>query len=381
MSKQSRQSRQSRQSGKTVRYAVVGVGNIAQVAVLPAFEHAAENSELVALISSDPTKRELLPDLYRSVTVTGGYTRFEEVLREAEVDAVYIATPNSLHREFTERASRAGVHVLCEKPMAPTVADCEAMIAVCEANDVKLMIAYRLHFEEANLAAIEALRAGEIGDPRIFTSVFTQQVRPGDIRTRSALAGGAIYDMGIYPINAVRYLFREEPVEVSAVVSSSGDARFEGVDETTTAILRFASGRVAQLTVSLGAASSGWYRVIGTEGDLHGEPIYSYNKPLRHRITREGQVREVEFAPRDQFAPELVMFSRCILEGREPEPSGFEGLADIRIIEAILRSAYDHKAVALPPWSRPARPDMRQELQKPPVHPPGPVHAPSPSVR
>jgi predicted dehydrogenase len=188
--------------------------------------------------------------------------------------------------------------------------------------------------------------------------------------------------MGVYPINAVRYLFREEPIEVSAVVSSSGDARFEGVDETTTAILRFASGRVAQLTVSLGAAAVGWYHVIGTEGDLHGEPIYGYTGSLRHRITREGKVREVEFARRDQFAPELVMFSRCVLEGRDPEPCGFEGLADIRIVEAILRSARDHKAVALPPWSRPARPDMRQELQKPPVDaPPEPIHAPSPSIR
>ena len=371
----------SKQSAKKVRYAVVGVGNIAQVAVLPAFEHAAENSELVALVSSDPDKREQLPDLYRSVTVTGGYTQFEEVLAEAEVDAVYIATPNTLHREFTERAARVGVHVLCEKPMAPTVADCEAMIAVCKTHDVKLMIAYRLHFEEANLAAIEALQSGEIGDPRIFTSVFTQQVRPGDIRTRSALAGGAIYDMGVYPINAARYLFREEPIEVSAVVSSSGDARFEGVDETTTAVLRFASGRVAQLTVSLGAAAAGWYRVVGTEGDLHGEPIYGYDKPLRHRITREGKVREVEFARRDQFAPELVMFSRCVLENRDPEPSGFEGLADIRIVEAILRSSRDRKAVALPPWSRPARPDMRQEMQKPPVDPPEMIHAPSPGIR
>ena len=366
---------------RKVRYAVVGAGNIAQVAVLPAFEHAQENSLLVALISGDPTKRELLPERYRTVEAVGGYDDYERVLAEADVDAVYVATPNTLHREFTERAARIGVHVLCEKPMAPTVADCEAMIAVCREHAVKLMIAYRLHFEEANLAAIEALRAGKIGDPRIFSSVFTQQVRPADIRTRPALAGGAIYDMGVYPINAARYLFREEPIEVLAAVSSSGDQRFHGVDETTTAVLRFASGRVAQLTVSLGASSAGWYRVVGTEGDLHAEPIYAYEKALRHRLTTEGKTSEREFPKRDQFAPELVEFSRCVLEDREPEPAGEEGLADIRIVEAILRSASTGKAVQLEPWSRAQRPDMRQEMHKPPVDPPEPVRAPAPSVR
>ena len=371
----------TRETGKKLRYAVVGLGNIAQVAVLPAFEHARENSELVALISGDPEKREQLMERHDSVEHVGGYDDFEAVLAAARVDAVYVATPNTLHREFTERAARVGVHVLCEKPMAPTVADCEAMIAVCREHRVKLMIAYRLHFEEANLQAIEALRAGKIGDPRIFSSVFTQQVRPADIRTRPALAGGAIYDMGVYPINAARYLFREEPIEVLASVSRSGDERFHGVDETTTAILRFASGRIAQLTVSLGASSAGYYRVVGTEGDLHAEPIFAYEKALRHRLTREGETSEQEFPKRDQFAPELVEFSRCILEDREPEAAGEEGLADIRIVEAILRSASTGRSVPLEPWTRSQRPDMSQEQRKPPADAPEPIHAPAPSIR
>ncbi|WAS92046.1 Gfo/Idh/MocA family protein [Nannocystis punicea] len=366
---------------KKVRYAVVGAGNIAQVAVLPAFAHADENSELVALVSSDLAKRMALPERYASIEALGTYGEFEDVLQRARVDAVFIATPNTHHREFTERAARAGVHVLCEKPMAPTVADCEAMIAVCREHRVKLMIAYRLHFEAANLQAIEALKAGKIGDPRVFSSLFTQQVRPGDIRTRPELAGGALLDLGVYPINAARYLFREEPIEVLAAVSSSGDARFDGVDETTTAVLRFASGRVAQLTVSLGGSAVGYYRVVGTEGDLHAEPIYDYEQGLKFVLTTESERREHKFPARDQFAPELVEFSRCVLEDREPEPSGEEGLADLRVVEAILQSARSGRAVQLPPWSRAQRPDADQELRKPPVDAPEPIRAPSPTIR
>ncbi|MBZ5710133.1 Gfo/Idh/MocA family protein [Nannocystis pusilla] len=371
----------SKTSARKVRYAVVGAGNIAQVAVLPAFANAGENSELVALVSGDPIKREALPARYASIEALGDYDEFEAVLARARVDAVFIATPNTHHREFTERAARAGVHVLCEKPMAPTVSDCEAMIAACLEHRVKLMIAYRLHFEAANLQAIEALKSGKIGDPRVFSSLFSQQVRPGDIRTRPELAGGAILDLGVYPINAARYLFREEPIEVLAAVSRSGDARFDGVDETTTAILRFASGRVAQLTVSLGASSTGYYRVIGTEGDLHAEPIYDYEQALKFVVTTEGKPREHRFPARDQFAPELLEFSRCVLERREPEPSGEEGLADIRVVEAILQSARTGQAVQLPPWSRRHRPDLEQEVGKPPVAPPEPIGAPSPTIR
>ena len=167
-----------------IRYAVIGAGNIAQVGVLPAFAHAAENSELVAIISSDPEKREKLTAKY-DVEAVGDYDNLERILEEADVDAAYIALPNHLHRAFTERCAAVGVHVLCEKPMAMSVNDCEAMIEATDAADVMLMIAYRLHFEETNLRALESVRAGKIGDPTMFSSMFTHQVKAGDIRARS----------------------------------------------------------------------------------------------------------------------------------------------------------------------------------------------------
>ena len=180
-----------------VRYAVVGLGHIAQVAVLPAFAHA-ENSELTALVSDDPEKLEKLGRKYK-VTRRYSYEQFEECLGSGAVDAVYIALPNHLHREYTERAARGGVHVLCEKPLAVTEEDCLSMIRVAEENRVKLMVAYRLHFEEANLKAIDLVQSGKLGDPRLFDSVFTMTVKDGDIRLNPReLGGGTLYDIGVY---------------------------------------------------------------------------------------------------------------------------------------------------------------------------------------
>ena len=169
-----------------VRYAVVGLGNVAQVAVLPAFAHATENCELVALVSSDREKLEKLGSQY-DVPYGGSYDDLELVLETARVQAVYIALPNALHREAALRAARMGVHVLCEKPMAVTEEDCEAMMIGARDFGVKLMVAYRRHFEETNLRTIERIRAGEIGEPRLFSSVFSRQARRGDIRTRGDL--------------------------------------------------------------------------------------------------------------------------------------------------------------------------------------------------
>jgi predicted dehydrogenase len=361
-----------------VRYAVVGAGNIAQVAVLPAFAHAGESSELVAIVSSDEAKRRELGQRYR-VSLTAGYQDFERVLASDEIDAVYIALPNHMHREYTERAARQGVHVLCEKPMATSVEDCEAMIEVCAENDVKLMIAYRLHFEEANLRAVEVARSGRIGDPLALGAWLTQQVRPGDIRTRDDAGGGALFDEGPYPVNAARYLFQDEPVEVFAFSNVDQDPRFRGVDGTTSALLRFPDGRVAHFCVSQAAAPVSGYRLVGSRGDLVVDGAFDYVGERKHVLTVEGKSEEKTFPRSDQFAPELIYFSRCVLANEDPEPDGQEGLADVRVLLALQESASTGRSVKLPPLTRTRRPEIGQLITKPPVDAPDPVHAPSPS--
>ena len=359
---------------KQVRYAVVGLGHIAQVAVLPAFGNSRRNSKLAALVSGDPVKLEELGKKY-AVQERCSYGQYDALLRSGAIDAVYIALPNSLHCDYAVRAAQAGVHVLVEKPMAVTEEECERMARAARDGGVKLMVAYRLHFERANLEAIEVARSGRIGEPRLFNSTFSMHVVPGNIRAQSALGGGVLYDIGIYCINAARGLFRDEPVEVRAAASGAiGD-----VEESMSCILRFPGERLAGFTCSFGAADVSEYRLVGSKGDLTVEPAYEYAMALQHRLGIDGEVKERRFAKRDQFAPELLYFSDCVLKNHDPEPSADEGLADVRVIRALYRSAAAGRPVELAPYEKRARQSLEQEIRRPPVDKPQTVHTQAPS--
>jgi predicted dehydrogenase len=353
---------------RKVRYAVVGLGWFAQTAVLPAFAHARDGSELAALVSDDPAKLKKLGRKYR-VEALYSYRDFPRCLAGGEIDAVYVVVPNHLHRDFSVAAAEAGTHVLCEKPMAVTEEECEDMIRAARANDVRLMIAYRLHFEEANLQAVKIVSSGKIGEPRLFSSVFTMQVEDEDnIRLNPiALGGGTLYDIGIYCINAARALFREEPIEVEALTANNGERRFRNVDEMTTAVLRFPGERLAAFTSSFGAADHGSYRLVGTRGDVLVSDAYEFATGKKLELTVGEKKTRTRFPKRDQVAAEIVRFSRCVSEGKEPEPSGLEGLADVRVIRALYRSAAEGRAVRLAPFEKQKRPSMKQVVRRPPV--------------
>ncbi len=360
-----------------IRYAVVGLGHIAQVAVLPAFNNA-PNSELVALVSGEAEKRDKLGKKYR-VKHLYTYEDYDRAL--SEVDAVYLAGPNHLHRDYAVRAAKAHVHVLCEKPMAVTEKDCQAMIDAAEQNGVKLMIAYRLHFEAGNLEAIRLAESGKLGNLRVFTSEFAQQVVEGNLRVRESVqrGGGPVYDMGLYCINAARYLFRAEPTAIFATTANNGEPRFENVEEMTSVVMRFPQERVATFTCSFGAADVSRYTLIGTKGLLVADPAYEYATGIRHQLTVAGKTKIRRFHKKDQFAAELVYFSDCILKDKEPEPSGLEGLADVRIVEAIYESARTRQVVELPELPSKKRPSKTQEINRPAHEKPATVRAKSPS--
>lgn len=354
-------------SAAPIRYAVVGLGYIAQSAVLPAFAHARRNSRLSALVSDDPEKLRRLGRRY-GVRNTYSYEEYAACLESGEIDAVYIALPNFLHRDYAVAAARAGVHVLCEKPLAVTEEECEDILSAAEEAGIRLMTAYRLHFDGANLDAVRLARSGRIGEPRLFQSVFTMQVEKGNIRLESEdKGGGPFYDIGIYCINAARYLFRAEPKEVFAVRATSGERRFRDVTETASAILRFPGDRLASFTCSFGAADAGWYQLVGTKGDLRLDPAYEYAKPLRLVWKAGDRAHRRTFGKRDQFAAELLAFSDSVRRGRDPEPSGREGLADVRIIRALLRSADEGRLVGLSPFERARRPGPEQAIRRPSV--------------
>jgi glucose-fructose oxidoreductase len=341
----------------------VGLGHISQNAVLPAFAHARRNSRLTALVSDDPRKLKALARRYK-VEGTYSYDEFEDCLHE--VDAVYIALPNSMHEEYTIRAANTGV-----------LDECERMIEACREANVKLMIAYRLHFEEINLKAIELVRTRKLGDPKFFNSSFSMRVKPGNIRTRRETGGGTLYDIGVYCINAARYLFRAEPKEVMAVSVNSVPSKLSEIDESTGALLRFDGERLAAFVTSFNAYDVASYQVVGTKGRVDVEPAYEYAEGLGYKVTIEGKTRQVRTGKRDQFAPELLYFSDCILRNRAPEPSGDEGLQDVRIVEALYESAESGRAVQIPPYKPTKRPHLKQRISRPGVKEPDLVHASS----
>lgn len=360
-----------------IRYAVVGLGWFAQAAALPAFANT-ENSELVALVSDDPVKLKQLGQQY-GVQHTYTYDEYEDCLTSGHIDAVYIALPNHLHCEYTVRAANQAISVLCEKPMAVTEAEGEQMIRACDSNGVKLMIAYRLHLEPANLQAIEVVKSGQIGDLRFFNSVFSQQVEAGNIRLQEATGGGTLDDIGIYCINAARYLFQDEPIEALAVTANPGEARFTEVEEMTSVVLRFPNERLATFTCSFGAAAVSSYQIVGTQGDLRVEPAYPWQGEIRHTLTIQGEKQEQTFSGHDQLAAEFTYFSDCLLQDKAPEPSGREGLIDLRIIRALYQSVAEGRPVAVEPSDRNQRPSAQQTVQRPPTQgEPDLIHAASP---
>lgn len=193
-----------------------------------------------------------------------------------------------------------------------------------------------MHFDKANLEAVKIVQSRQIGDIRMFGSMFSQQVVEGNVRVEKIeQGGGTVYDMGVYCINAARYLFGDEPTEVVAISANNGEKRFAEIDEMTSALLRFPNERLASFTSSFGAAPVSTFVVIGIKGDHQMDCAYSYTGELKQQLTINGQTQERSFQAGDQFAAEIVYFSDCVLTGKEPEPSGEEGLADIGIVRAI----------------------------------------------
>ncbi len=349
-------------SDRKVRYAAVGLGDIAQEWMLPGVEHTG-NSELTALVTGDPRKAGAIGERY-GVADTYSYEQFDTMLTSGKVDAIYLATPNWRHAEFAIPALRAGVHVLVEKPLEVTTEKARAILDAQRASAAKLMVAYRLHFEPATLDTIRRIRAGEIGEPRTFTSSFSQMVDPANHRAKNGTLGGPLLDMGTYPLNATRYLFGEEPIEiVSAVAARHADTGFIDTDDTVAVTLRFPGDKLAQFMVSYAADSVSSFIVAGTKGVIQLKPAYGFGDPFEQTVSRVGEQQQKSFKPTDQFGGELRYFSDCILHDRDPEPDGEEGLADVIVLEAIQRAVETGQPQKLAHFERSRRIDPEAQEQ------------------
>jgi predicted dehydrogenase len=363
--------------GKKVRYAIVGVGSISQEAMMPGVEHTG-NSTIAALVTSDPEKAAKLAEEYE-VAYTCGYEGYGKLLRSGKIDAIYLGTPNWRHAEFAVPALEAGIHVLLEKPMEISSEQCEAILRAQEKSTAKLMVAYRLHFEPATIAAIEKVRSGELGEVHLFTSTFAQMVDPSNHRAKNGVEAGPIFDMGPYPINGVRNLFESEPTEAFATGTRHPEAGFGDFDDTISVTLRFPGERLAQFAISYHGNHVDTYTVIGTKGLLEVNPGYMYGNPLEHSAQYGKEKKHESFKNTDHFGGEMKYFSECILNGTEPEPDGYEGLADVRVIEAIVKSLGSGKfeKVEAVNITRRISPDQEQTLRA--VKSPEMVDASSPA--
>ena len=266
-----------------VRYAVVGLGYIAQAAVLPSFAHARRNSSLHAIVSGSIEKLNELGDKYR-IPVRASYDDYERCLQE--VDAVYICTPNSEHADYAVRAAKAGKHVLCEKPLAVTQQECRT-------DDQGGARQQRQDHDRlpAPLRAAVPRGARARAERQDWRAALLQFVvldarQPGGIRTQRELGGGTLYDLGVYCINTARLMFGAEPIEVFAYRRSTAPAsNMPEIDEMTSAMMRFDGDRLATFTTSFNANGVSDFRVVGTEGNIHAEPAYEYAEALGYTLT------------------------------------------------------------------------------------------------
>ncbi|CAF1472114.1 unnamed protein product [Adineta steineri] len=360
-------------TGPKIRYGVVAAGWISQSSFMPGVGQTS-NSELTVLVSDDAEKREKLGKQYNLKTYT--YDQFSQALAEGHCDAFYIATPNNQHRKFAVPALEKGYHVLLEKPMEVSVEDCEAILAAQKKSGAKLMIAYRLHHEPGTLDVIDRIRKGDFGDPRIFSSVFTQDLKPENHRAKNGFDSGPIPDIGTYPINAVRNIFGLEPIEVTAVgFKTPGREYLKMEHDTISVTLRFPGDRVAQFTVSYAAAGTDCYKIVGTKGDIEVNPAYTWGSGVKiaYKTKIDGKEDSKTFPETDHFGGETEYFSECILNNTDPEADGEEGLLDVHVILAIKESLKANgKTVKLEARHRNKRPVLDQakklSLAKEPKH-------------
>jgi predicted dehydrogenase len=331
---------QAQRAQKKTGYAVIGLGRIAGH-FMPGTRNTT-NSQITALVSGHRDKAERIASQYNiPASSIYSYENFDEIAHNPAVDAVYVALPNSMHAEYTIRAAKAGKHVLCEKPMATNVADCEAMIAACKAANVNLMIAYRCHYEPTNLRAVHLIREGALGQVQAIESTFGFNIGPGEWRLNKKLAGGGpLFDVGIYSLNACRYLTGEEPQHISAYASViDRDGRFNEVEENVSWTMRFPSGIVASCNTTYGAPMEGYFRVHGSKGWLEVNQAFVY-EGLRLRAEFGATKLNEPNPARDpsHFQAEAEHFSHCIQNGLQPTSPGEEGLRDMGYITEIYRS-------------------------------------------
>ena len=328
--------------GKKLGWALVGLGSLSTEQIAPAFAKCA-HSQLAAVVTGTPEKGVKWCEQYGLPADKGySYETFDKIIDDPAIDVVYIVLPNSMHHEFTVRAAKAGKHVFCEKPMANSAAECREMIAACEAAKRQLGIAYRCQFEPHHREAMRFAREKVFGRLHHVDAGFGFTIDdPKQWRLRKNLAGGgALMDVGVYAIQACRYLAGEEPVEVTAIETKTDPIKFAEVDETISWSMKFASGLTASCLTTYNFNGCEHFTTYCAKGRFGMKPAYGYGGLAGW--TSDPKV-PLAFPAVDHFAAEMDAFSQAIIAAKPFEPSGAEGLRDLLVVEAIYRSIANGK--------------------------------------
>lgn len=333
-------------------WAIVGLGKFATQQLIPSFGEC-KRSKLVALVSGDRGKAERIARQYGvNPKNIYNYQNYDTIRNNPEVDVIYIVLPNGMHAEYTIRGAQAGKHIMCEKPMANTVEECQAMIDACRKAGRKLMIAYRAQYEPYNLAAIAIARGPhkQLGKLKAIVADHGRILNPSDPADRWRMdqklaGGGSLVDIGIYSLQAARYITGEEPVEISAMMySTPNDPRFREVEENVNFILRFPSGVLANCTSSYGYSDVKRYRVFGADGYLELDPATDYYEH-RLKIGRQDKTEERQIEEKNQFALEIDHLSECVMQNKTIQTPGEEGLQDVKLMRLIYEAARTGKTI------------------------------------
>ena len=333
-----------------VGYAVVGLGHFGEHVVLPGFGNS-RKAQLVAVVSGDERKARRLAKKFGASDFYD-YNGYAQCLSHPQVEAVYIATNNSTHAAFAVQAATAGKHVLCEKPMATSVAECQQMIDACRSNHVRLMIAYRKYFEPASLDLKMLVDSGKLGRLKFIQSAFSIYLRPGGGRpawhlNRQLAGGGALPDVGVYCVNTARWVTGKDPVEAAAYQWTVDPEVFQEVDENIAFRLNFPDGLVMQAVSSWGGATESFLHVVGEKGWATLAPAFQYDEERRLYGRIGGRWFEKKYKIMNELALELDALADCVRRNREPGPNGAEGLRDVAVMEAIYQSVREGRPVSI----------------------------------
>ena len=331
-------------SSPKLGFALCGLGKLSTDQIAPALQKTA-HCRLAGIITGTPAKavrwkaRYNIPD--KNVY---NYENMHRIADNPDIDVVYVVTPNAVHLDNALVAAKAGKHVFCEKPMEISTARCQQMIDAVKAANRVLGIGYRCRFEPHHLECVRIAREQELGAVKVIDAHFGFNIEPGVWRLNRALAGGGpLMDVGIYALQATRYLSGEEPMWVSALTTQGAPSRFAQVEESVLWEAKFPSGAVSHCSSSYNVEGVGYFRVLAERGWFGLEPAFNYGG-LRG-IRSDGKA--IEAASTDQFAVEMDDFARCIQEKTPTRVPGEEGLRDVKIMTAIYESARTGKPVEL----------------------------------